>query len=145
VDQFELMQFVAALYAFMPAVSDYRVPNEMPQVHAVPRTVLQDLVCSRPCRVRAFYHPDFGLLIDDTLDIAGNLYDRSILFHELVHHAQHVNGRFEELRSVCEARAASEGEAYGLQNRYLAANGAGESVPMLNWSGLCRKQDGRVD
>ena len=139
-DKLELMRLVVTLYASMPMVSDYRIPDAHPEIHIMPKTVLQDLVCSAPCHIRAIYHPDFGLLIDETLDVAGNVYDRSIVFHELVHHSQHVNAKFAELHTVCERRAASEQEAYGLQNRYLSMNGASEPVTTLNWNRLCARQ-----
>jgi hypothetical protein len=140
-DKTELIMLVGSLYASMPGISDYQVPRELPEVHMLPRAVLQDLVCGRPCQIRAIYHPDFGLLIDETLDGAGNLYDRSIVFHELVHHAQHMDARFTEMHRPCERRAAAEREAYSVQNRYLAANGSSDPVPVLNWFRLCEKQE----
>jgi len=139
-DKIELIRLVASIYASMPSISDYQTPDELPEVHVLPKAVLQDLVCGGACHIRAIYHPDFGLLVDETLEAAGNLYDRSIVFHELVHHAQHINARFTEMHTSCERRAAAEREAYSLQNRYLAANGSSDPVPVLNWFRLCEKQ-----
>jgi len=140
-DKVDLIQIVAALYAALPGVSDYQVPAEMPEMHVLPTVVLHDLVCGGPCRIRAIYHPDFGLMIDESLNISGYLYDRSIVFHELVHHAQERTGKFNELHTPCERRAAAEQEAYQLQNRYLAANGYSQPVPVINWFRLCQKQE----
>src|SRR3954464_2651608 len=102
---------MTVLYTALPGISDYEVPAEMPEVHILPRIVLQDLVCGGPCHIQAIYHPDFGLMIDEAL-MDGGVYERSIIFHELVHHAQHIDGKFNELHTACERRAAAEQEAF---------------------------------
>jgi hypothetical protein len=68
----------------------------------------------------------------------GVVYERSIIFHELVHHAQPIDSKFNELHTACERRAAAEQEAYALQNHYLSANGYSQPVPVINWSRLCQ-------
>jgi hypothetical protein len=141
-DKLDLVQLITALYAALPGISHYRVPAEMPDVHILPRIVLQDLVCGGPCHIQAIYHPDFGLMIEEAL-MKGGIYERSIIFHELVHHAQHIDGKFNELHTACERRAAAEQEAYALQNRYLGANGYFQPVPVINWLRLCQKQQAR--
>ena len=142
-EKVDLIQLVVTLYAALPGISNYAVPNEMPEVHVLPRAVLHDLVCGSPCHIQAIYHPDFGLMLSEELNIEHSLYDRSVVFHELVHHVQHVNAKFGELHTACEQRAAAEQEAYQLQNRYLAANGYSQPVPVLNWFRLCQKQEAR--
>jgi hypothetical protein len=126
-DKLELVQLVTVLYAAIPGISDYKVPAEMPDAHVLPRSVLQDLVCGGPCHIQAIYHPDFGLMIGEALT-NGDIYERSILFHELVHHAQHSEGKFNELHTACERRAVAEQEAYALQSRNLAASGYSQPV-----------------
>jgi hypothetical protein len=85
----------------------------------------------------AFYHPDFGVVLDDSLDLRNNLYHRSIVLHELVHHAQHAADRFGNVEGGCPKRALSEGEAYEVQNRYLASQGASAPVPTVRWKRFC--------
>ena len=82
-------------------------------------------------------------MLSDELNIEHDLYDRSILLHELVHHVQHVNAKFGELHTSCERRAVAEQEAYALQNRYLTTSGYSQPVPVLNWFRLCQKQEAR--
>jgi hypothetical protein len=139
-DKGELLQLVASIYAALSGVSDYQVPEENPEIHVLPKAVLHDLICNAPCHIQAVYHPDFGLMVSEELDIKNRLYDRSVVFHELVHHAQHINARFNEYKTPCERRAAAETEAYVIQNRYLAAIGGTQPVPVLNWFRLCEKQ-----
>ena len=139
-EKLELLRIVASLYAGLPGISDYDVPPQLPEVHALPRAILQDLVCARACQIRAAYHPDFGVMIDESLNLKGSLYDRSILLHELVHHAQHRKGKFDELRTPCVRRAAAEEEAYLMQNRYISANGGSEGVSVVNWFTRCEHQ-----
>jgi hypothetical protein len=37
-------------------------------------------VCAAPCHIQAIYHPDFGLMISEELDIKNSLEDRSVVF-----------------------------------------------------------------
>jgi asparagine synthetase A len=80
------------------------------------------------CTVRAIYILHLGIYLDDTLDMARDPFARSILLHELVHHAQAVMARFPDL-STCEARKASEEEAYEVQSSYLHKVGSPKQLP----------------
>ena len=133
----ELLQILVQLYAAISSVSEYGVPQEMPNAHLVPKAVIQDLICARPCQIVAFYHPDFGVVLDESMDLRSNLYHRSIVLHELVHHAQHAADRFGDVERGCAKRALSEGEAYEIQNRYLASQGASAPVPTVRWEKFC--------
>ena len=135
-DKTELLKLAVALYGQLASVSDYSIPDKMPEVHAFPKSIVQDLVCGHPCHIRAFYHPDFGLVADDAL--GDTPYDRSIILHELVHHAQHITGRFDKLHG-CEMRAASEKEAFVIQNRYLMHHGA-DPIPIFGFDHMCESR-----
>lgn len=141
-DKSGLVELVIQLYIAVQAITGYPMPTEMPQVSQVPQAEIQRMVCMGPCRIRAFYHPDYGVVVDESFNLQSSLYHQSILLHELVHHAQHVAGRFDSLESACQARSASESEAYEVQNRYLAKMQSSERVPALRWSQLCRDQGG---
>lgn len=139
-DKSSLLALVVELYAAIQTISGYPVPQAAPAVHLVPGIILQDLVCLKPCQIRAFYHPDFGILIDDSFELAGSSYHQSVLLHELVHHAQHISGKFDSLSGRCQQRAAAETEAYEIQNGYLALKGASERIPILKWGLVCRDE-----
>lgn len=141
-DKSWLIELVAQLYISVQGITGYPVPAEMPQVRQLPQAEIQRLVCMGPCQIRAFYHPDHGVVVDESFNLKSSLYHQSILLHELVHHAQHVAGSFDSLESTCQARSASESEAYDVQNRYLAKMQSSERVPVLRWSRLCRDEGG---
>ncbi len=77
------------------------------------------------------------LFIDENLDVENNIFDRSILLHELIHHAQAVSGRFDTLSSDCMRRNWAEKEAYFIQNRYLMEMNSASRVSMRGWAARC--------
>lgn len=115
----EVSSMVAELFATIHLLSGYPVPEPLPSVQFVPLATMQAMVCKGPCAVKAFYTPAQGVVIDEKLDVKGDTYARSILLHELVHHAQHVSGRFEALDTPCRRWQAKEVEAYEIQHKYL--------------------------
>lgn len=126
------------LLAAIVLLSPHAPPAELPEVHVVPASELQARFCSGPCRIRAAYHPDWGLFLDDRLDLAGNAVDRSIFLHELVHHVQARAGHFDPSLSECERASREEREAYDIQNRYLARAGASHRFPAPRFVPACR-------
>ncbi len=141
-DKSWLADLVIQLYAAVQVITGYPAPETLPEVRQLPHTEIERMVCLGPCQIRAFYHPEFGVVVDESFNLKSNLYHQSILLHELVHHAQHVTGRFDNLRSACHARSASEGEAYEVQNRYLAQQRASERIPVLRWELMCESEEG---
>lgn len=116
-----LSSLVAELFTAIQTLSPYAVPAEPPAVHLVPQAVIQERFCRGPCRVKAAYHTDDGVFLDERLDVHRNAFDRSILVHELVHHAQFRSGLFDPGMSECERVSRDEREAYEIQNRYLSS------------------------
>ncbi len=126
------------LFTAITLVSGYPAPDVLPEVHAVSQTEIQRRICdSRPCRIKAFYHPDWGVVVDETLDIHNDPFDRSILLHELVHHLQKTTGKFEVLANFCSRRISEEFEAYEIQNRYLSQIRSPRRALVMGWSGKC--------
>ena len=124
-----LMQLVANLFSIVANLTGQPlVSDALPEVHRVPHAQIEAMACQQTCRVRAIYIPHLGVYIDDNLDIENNPFDRSILLHELVHHAQAVMGKYEDL-SLCESWKSSEAEAYRIQDAYLARVGSGKRIP----------------
>ncbi|MSQ60090.1 MAG: hypothetical protein EXR36_10720 [Betaproteobacteria bacterium] len=141
-DKSWLTDLVIQLYAAVQAITGYPAPEILPEVRQLPRAEIEQMICTGPCQIRAFYHPEFGIVVDESFNLKSNLYHQSILLHELVHHAQHSSGRFYHLESACHARSASEGEAYEVQNRYLSQQRASERIPVLRWELLCGHEEG---
>jgi Domain of unknown function (DUF6647) len=137
-DHSALASLIVELFTAISFVSAYPAPAVLPEVHPVPQSEIQRRLCdSRPCRIKAFYHPDWGIFIDDTLDIHNDPFDRSILLHELVHHLQKTTGKFEVLASFCSQRISEELEAYEIQNRYLSTVHSSRRALVLGWTGRC--------
>lgn len=70
-----------------------------------------------PLQVKALYdHASGTVLLCDCWDV-DDVFDQSVLLHELVHHVQRHN------RTVSQCRAALEAEPYKLQAKWLAEQG----------------------
>lgn len=118
-DQSSLAPLIAELFAVIQLLAGYPALTEPPAVQFVPQARLSQMVCGRPCRVRAVYLRDSGIYLDEELDVLGDDLARSILMHELVHHAQAVSGQHDLVVEDCRRRAEAEREAYKLQRLYL--------------------------
>ena len=101
--------------------------------------MIEEKICRSQCkRIKAFYHPDWGVYLDESLDLSGDAFGRSVLLHELMHYVQHSAVAYETLPSDCERRNAEEHEAYKVQNRYLASIGDPRRIPIGAWIGPCK-------
>ena len=124
-----LTQIVANLFSVVASLTGQPlVSDALPEVHQVPHAQIEAMACQQACRVRAIYIPHLGVYLDDNLDIEHNEFDRSILLHELVHHAQAVMGKYEDL-SLCQNWKSSEVEAYRIQDAYLAHVASAQRIP----------------
>ena len=124
-----LMQLVGSLFSIVANLTgEPLISDALPEVHRVPHAQIEAMACQQACRVRAIYIPHLGIYMDDNLDIEHNAFDRSILLHELVHHAQAVMGTYEDL-SLCQNWKSSEVEAYRIQDAYLARVASSQRIP----------------
>lgn len=124
-----LIQLVGSLFSMVATLTGQPlISDALPEVHRVPHAQIEAMACQQACRVRAIYIPHLGIYMDDNLDIEHNEFDRSILLHELVHHAQAVMGKYEDL-SLCQGWKSSEVEAYRIQDAYLARVGSPRRIP----------------
>jgi len=137
-DKASLSSLMVELFTAIRLVSGYPAPESLPEIHRVPESEMQQRVCAgRPCRVKAFYHPEWGVYVNEDMDVVNDPFDRSILLHELVHHLQKTTGKFDAMPSFCIRRNAQEMEAYEIQNRYLSEQQASRRAVAMNWSGRC--------
>ena len=133
---------VLQLFSAIQLIAGYPTPQTVPEIHRVAVEVMQQKICGRPCPVKAFYHPDWGVYVDEKLDVFGDVFDRSVLLDELVHHAQHTSGKFTGVPGRCHRRNAEELEAYEIQNRYLAREYSSRRSVFPGWPGQCRDEAG---
>ncbi len=120
-------ELVRRLLAEVSALSHYRPETTLPAVEKVPLRDLQSQLCDGPCAVRAAYVPGTALLLDEALRPEVNPYHLSVLFHEVVHHVQEMQGSHAGL-DECRRWQLREREAYALQNRFLAQLGSALQV-----------------
>lgn len=132
---------VVELFAAIRLLSGYPAPDTMPEVHRVSQAEMRQIICGgRACPVKAFYHPDRGVFIDETMDVRNDAFDRSVLLHELVHHLQKTTGKFDAVPGKCSRRNAQELEAYEIQNRYLAQEQASRRALVMGMGTSCRDE-----
>lgn len=123
-----LMQMVAGLFSIITSLSGLPLGGDpLPEVQRVPHSQIEAMACGQPCRVQAIYVPHLGVFLDEGLDVANDEFARSILLHELVHHAQAMMPKYEDV-SLCESRQASEVEAYEIQGNYLSKVGSARRI-----------------
>jgi hypothetical protein len=104
-------------------LSKYPRPKSLPPIHRVPRFVIQDLVCASECGVLATYRPGEGIYIDERMHPETNLFDRSVLLHELVHYVQDLANERGEMEE-CKRWYYREQEAYAIQKQFLMLVGS---------------------
>jgi len=140
-DQSALVSMMVELFTAIKLLSGYPSPAVLPEVHTVPQAEIQRRLCDgRPCRIKAYYHPETGVVLDEALDLKNDLFDRSILLHELVHHLQQTTGKFES-GNFCSRRVSEEFEAYEIQNRYLSGVNSARRALVMGWRGRCANDD----
>lgn len=143
-DQSSLVSLMVELFTAIRLVSGYPSPDVVPQIQRLSVVEMQQKICGgRACSVKAFYHPEWGVYVDEALDIQNDAFDRSILLHELVHHLQKTTGKFDAVPNFCNRRNAQELEAYEIQNRYLSSQSASRRAFVMGWSGKCKDEDTR--
>jgi hypothetical protein len=142
-DPIALKTLLVELFAAIQLVSAYSQPPTLPEVHAVAAEVMQQKICGRPCPVKAFYHPEWGVYLDRDMDVFGDAFERSILLHELVHHLQRTSGKFHSVPGDCFRRNAEEREAYEIQNRYLSRQGVSKRALAVGRTQMCRDSTDR--
>ncbi len=136
-DVASLQSLISSLLLNISALSGYPIPAELPKVSLIPASEIQQRVCNKPCRARAFYLQGEGIFVDSSLDFKASMYDQSILVHELVHAMQHTNGRFDHEGTGCARYEAEEVEAYDIQNKFLSQTEDPRRFAFLAPPGVC--------
>ncbi len=120
-DSTGLTRLVAELLYAVQALAGYAGPAQAPLVEFLPQVELRAMACDGTCDIRGWYAGGSTIYLDDRLDPAGNLWDRGILVHEIVHYVQELAGAF-GASPTCQRWLEREHEAYALQRRWLRAN-----------------------
>jgi len=116
-------ELLPALLSAIDQLSKYPRPTFVPEIFRVPHERLQELACTSKCGVLATYQPGEGIFLDERLKPETNLFDRSVLLHELVHYVQELNHERGDARP-CERWYYREIEAYAIQKSFLMLVGS---------------------
>jgi hypothetical protein len=115
-------QVVKQLSLAIDRLSNHKTPKEPPHVYRVPHAELEQIVCGANCAIKAWYKPGEGIFLDESLKPETNMFDRSILLHEMVHYYQDMSGYYGRAEG-CDRWLHRELNAYEIQNRYLGTIG----------------------
>ncbi|HVY05072.1 MAG TPA: hypothetical protein VHB46_03750 [Burkholderiales bacterium] len=116
-------ELMPALGAALEQISKYRRPVGVPEIIRVPHERIEALVCTGKCNALAVYRSGEGIYLDEKLKPETNLFDRSILLHELVHYVQEMNDEHGDMRP-CMRWYYREQEAYAIQKVFLGMTGS---------------------
>lgn len=136
-------ELMPALAAALDQLSKYPRLVGTPEVRRVPHERIEELVCRSKCAARAVYRPGEGIYLDDKLHPETNLFDRSILLHELVHYAQDMGGEHGDMKP-CQRWYFREQEAYAIQKIFLGMAGSPTRVGYSAHQSTCDDDDART-
>lgn len=138
-DPIEMDRLLPALLDAIRELSQYPVPDALPNLFRIPREALEAMSCVGKCAVQANYRPGEGIYLSEDLQPETNLFARSVLLHELVHYIQDLR----EVRAhqpECLRWYYREVEAYNIQRRFLLRIGSPIRVGYLPDRTACNNE-----
>lgn len=136
-----LLDLVAELFTAIRLLSGYPIPEHLPGIRVVSPAEIQRMLCKGDCGIKAFYLPGQGIYLSDAIGSLDDAFGRSVLLHELVHHVQHVTGRFDIIADACDRWFSKEREAYQVQNAYLQREGDRRRFALDSLPHMCGDRD----
>ena len=116
-------ELVPLLFATMQRLTRYPLPEQYPTITYLNSAELNKLACDSKCSVLGHYHGGLVIYLDDKLKPETNLFDRSVLLHEMVHYVQQLNlpsSKSElSVQDQCVLWYTREREAYAIQEAFL--------------------------
>ena len=123
VDVLSQGELMPALVSALDQLSKYHRPVALPEVIRVSHERIEAMVCNAKCGALAAYRPGEGIYLDERLQPETNLFDRSVLLHELVHYVQDMSDEHGDMRP-CMRWYQREQEAYAIQKIFLFMTGS---------------------
>lgn len=116
-------ELIPLLFATMQRLTRYPLPEQYPTVMYLNSAELNKIACDSKCSVLGHYHGGSVIYLDDKLKPTTNLFDRSVLLHEMVHYVQQINLPTTKteltLQEKCVLWYTREREAYAIQEAFL--------------------------
>ncbi len=118
-----LQETITALVLYVQATLGVTGAIPAPEVKFLPQEEIAMRACGERCsNVEGWFsYRDNVVYMRLDSDVLGNMYDRGILLHELVHHVQHHLDS-PRLHNDCATWKAREKQAYGVQYDWLYRN-----------------------
>jgi hypothetical protein len=142
VDVLSEAELMPALVSALDQLSKYHRPVALPEVIRVPHERIEAIVCHAKCGALAAYRPGEGIYLDERLKPETQLFDRSILLHELVHYEQDMSDEHGDMRP-CQRWYHREQEAYAIQKIFLFMTGSPTRVGYSAHKSTCDDEPAR--
>jgi hypothetical protein len=136
-----LLDVVPELLSAIKLLAGYPIPERLPEMHLVSPLEIQQMLCKGDCGIKAFYMPDKGVFVSNAIGSLEDAFTRSVVLHELVHHLQHVSGKFDMVADKCDRWYSKEREAYEVQNAYLQREGEKRRFLIDSLPHMCGDRD----
>jgi hypothetical protein len=124
--QLETHELLPVVFSTIRKLSRYEPPPEYPELIYLSTQELNRLACKDTCSVLGHYAGGRQIYLDDRLKPLKNLFDRSVLLHEVVHYLQGLEGSHYvdpadtgDDAQKCRLWYQREREAYAIQEAYL--------------------------
>jgi hypothetical protein len=116
-------ELVPLIFSTLQRLTRYPLPDQYPTVTYLSSDDLSKLACDSKCTVLGHYQGGLTVYLDDKLKPESNLFDRSVLLHEMVHYLQQLNlpaSKSElSIHEKCVLWYTREREAYAVQEAFL--------------------------
>ena len=116
-------ELIPLIFSTLQRLTRYPLPDEYPTVTYLSSDELSKLACDSKCTVLGHYQGGLTVYLDDKLKPETNLFDRSVLLHEMVHYLQQLNLPSSQselsIHEKCILWYTREREAYAVQEAFL--------------------------
>jgi len=116
-------ELIPLIFSTLQRLTRYPLPDEYPTVTYLSSDELSKLACDSKCTVLGHYQGGLTVYLDDKLKPETNLFDRSVLLHEMVHYLQQLNLPSSQselsIHEKCVLWYTREREAYAVQEAFL--------------------------
>lgn len=112
-------ELITGLLLFIQSQLGLFNPIEPPHIEFMPVAAIAEVACEQPCgEIRGWTPPGETVYLSNELSINRDMFDRSIILHELVHYVQYKH-QLMNMPSDCLTWKAREAQAYQLQFNWL--------------------------
>ena len=119
----ERQDLVPILFSSIHHLSKFPLPDKLPSIRFLPAAELSKLACHSECMVLGHYQGGETIYLDEKLKPESNLFDRSVLLHEMVHYLQYAvdadADKPQTQKEKCVLWYKREREAYAIQDAFL--------------------------